>query len=93
MNKRVCTQDDKALDKAWKKESMEAGEGMGHTLYQLFKKRQRYTFLTCCPYRTHSLSVTCIARLGSGTRTVLVEISSSQAKHRTDALSRQLKHW
>ncbi|KAA6420486.1 MAG: hypothetical protein FRX49_09647 [Trebouxia sp. A1-2] len=34
-------QDDKALDKAWKKESTEAGEALGHTLYQLFKKRQR----------------------------------------------------
>lgn len=50
MSGEVCSicgwhvQDDKALDKAWKKESTEAGEGVGHTLYQLFRKRQRCTF-------------------------------------------------
>lgn len=36
------TQDDKALDKAWKKESSETGEALGLTLYQLFRKRLRY---------------------------------------------------
>ena len=30
------------LDKTWKKESSEAGEGLGQTLYQLFRKRVRY---------------------------------------------------
>lgn len=33
-------QDDKAVDKGWKKESAEAGDGLGHVLYQLFKKRR-----------------------------------------------------
>lgn len=32
--------DDKAVDKGWKKESAEAGDGLGHVLYQLFKKRR-----------------------------------------------------
>ena len=36
------TQDDKALDKAWKKESSETGEALGPALYQLFRKRLRY---------------------------------------------------
>lgn len=34
-------QDDKALDKAWKKECAEAGEGLGQPLYQLFRKRHK----------------------------------------------------
>ena len=33
-------QDDKAVDRAWKKESAEAGDGLGQVLYQLFKKRR-----------------------------------------------------
>ena len=37
----VChIQDDKAVDRAWKKESAEAGDGLGQVLYQLFKKRR-----------------------------------------------------
>ncbi|DBB01128.1 TPA: hypothetical protein ACH3X1_001019 [Trebouxia sp. C0004] len=36
-------------------------------------------------------AVTCIGRPGTGNRAVLVEYSSSQAKHRTYALSRQLR--
>lgn len=40
-------QDDKAVDKAWKKESAEAGDGMGPVLYQLFKKRRSECLLVC----------------------------------------------
>ena len=28
------------MDRAWKKESAEAGDGLGQVLYQLFKKRR-----------------------------------------------------
>ena len=49
-------QDDKAVDKAWKKESAEAGDGMGQVLYQLFKKRRSAYLPVCCCWVAYDAS-------------------------------------
>lgn len=49
----LAIQDDKAVDRAWKKESAEAGDGQGQVLYQLFKKRRSACYLVrfCITYQ------------------------------------------
>ena len=51
------TQDDKAVDRAWKKESAEAGDGLGQVLYQLFKNRRLADLLVTTLRDLHECNV------------------------------------